>query len=84
MALARVFLRRRAQLVILDEALGQMDAIKKRELIMPRLLKFVRDHNMTLILVSHEVPRCPLPRPRAHVLTRPALYPRRWHRWGRW
>ena len=39
----------------------QMDTIKKREFIMPRLFEFVRRHNMTLIVVSHEVQSvCPL------------------------
>ena len=80
-ALARVFLRKSAQIVILDEALGQvscftqsscllttfalcaaqMDAIKKRDFIMPRLFDFIRRHNMTLILVAHDVQSvCPL------------------------
>jgi ABC-type multidrug transport system fused ATPase/permease subunit len=55
-ALARVFLRKDAQIIILDEAMGQMDAIKKRELIFPRLFEFVKKHRMTLILISHDVP----------------------------
>ena len=33
-----------------------MDAVKKREFILPRLFEFVRKHNMTLLLISHEVP----------------------------
>ena len=55
-ALARVFLRKESQLVILDEAMGQMDALKKREQIFPSLFRFVKEHNMTLILISHDVP----------------------------
>mmetsp|Transcript_25917 Transcript_25917/g.36673 ORF Transcript_25917/g.36673 Transcript_25917/m.36673 type:complete len:107 (+) Transcript_25917:789-1109(+) len=54
-ALARVFLRTQAQIVVLDEALSQMDAIKKREHILPNLLNFVKEHNMTLIIVSHDL-----------------------------
>eukprot|EP00658_Telonema_sp_P-2_P038195 TRINITY_DN27447_c0_g1_i3.p1 TRINITY_DN27447_c0_g1~~TRINITY_DN27447_c0_g1_i3.p1 ORF type:complete len:119 (-),score=25.17 TRINITY_DN27447_c0_g1_i3:37-393(-) len=54
-ALARVLLRKRASIVILDEAFGQMDAVKKREVILPKLLHFIRAHGMTLILVTHEV-----------------------------
>ena len=54
-ALARVFLRRSAQIVILDESMGQMDALKKRELIFPRLFAFVKEQRMTLIIISHEV-----------------------------
>lgn len=33
----------------------QMDPIKKREVILPRLYKFVKEHNMTLIMISHEL-----------------------------
>ena len=54
-ALARVFLRRDAQIVILDEAMGQMDAIKKREFIFPNLFAFCRAHGMTLIVITHDV-----------------------------
>jgi len=60
-ALARVFLRKQSQIVILDEALSKMDGIKKRELILPRLFQFVRKYNMTLILISHDLSTvCPL------------------------
>jgi ABC-type branched-subunit amino acid transport system ATPase component len=60
-ALARVFLRRDAQLIILDEAMGQMDAIKKRETILPRLLAFARERNAALVIVSHDLRSvCPL------------------------
>jgi len=54
-ALARVFLRTQAQIVILDESMGQMDALKKREVIFPTLFRFVKEHRMTLILISHDV-----------------------------
>lgn len=54
-ALARVFLRPQAQLIILDEAMGQMDVIKKREVIFPRLLEFARRQNAALIIVSHDI-----------------------------
>jgi ABC-type multidrug transport system fused ATPase/permease subunit len=54
-ALARVFLRKTAQIVILDESMGQMDALKKRELIFPTLFQFVKEHRMTLIIISHDV-----------------------------
>jgi ABC-type multidrug transport system ATPase subunit len=54
-ALARVFLRTQAQIVILDESMGQMDALKKREVIFPTLFRFVKQHRMTLILISHDV-----------------------------
>ncbi len=55
-ALARIFLRPRAKIVILDESLGQMDAVKKRDFIMPRLVEFVRRHRMALLLITHEMP----------------------------
>ena len=59
-ALARVFLRTQAQLVILDEAMGQMDAIKKRESALPKLLAFAKRQHCTLIVVSHDLPSvCP-------------------------
>ena len=60
-ALSRVFLRPNAQLLILDEAMGQMDGIKKRELIFPALMKYVKEHHQTLIIVTHDLPFvCPL------------------------
>jgi ATP-binding cassette subfamily B protein len=60
-ALARVFLRQDAQLIILDEAMGQMDAIRKRETILPRLLAFARSRNAALVIVSHDLGSvCPL------------------------
>lgn len=54
-ALARVFLRPQAQLVILDESMSQMDLIKKNEIILPNLLQYIRQHNQTLLLISHDV-----------------------------
>lgn len=54
-ALARVFLRQDARILILDEAMGQMDAYKKRETILPRLLEWVDANNMALIVVSHDM-----------------------------
>jgi len=54
-ALARIFLRKSASIVILDEAFGQMDAVKKREVILPKLLHFTRRYGMSLIMVTHEV-----------------------------
>ena len=54
-ALARIFLRPKSKILILDESLGQMDAVKKRDFIMPRLLEFVRLHNMALIFITHDM-----------------------------
>ena len=34
---------------------SQMDSIKKREFIMPRLLEFVRRHKITLLFITHEI-----------------------------
>jgi len=59
-ALARVFLRTQAQIVILDEPIGQMDALKKREVIFPTLFRFVKKHCMTLILISYVAQVCKL------------------------
>lgn len=58
-ALARAFLRTDARIVILDEAMGQMDAFKKREIILPRLFSHVRKHNQALIVVTHDLSLCP-------------------------
>eukprot|EP01087_Luapelamoeba_hula_P018310 TRINITY_DN5885_c0_g1_i2.p1 TRINITY_DN5885_c0_g1~~TRINITY_DN5885_c0_g1_i2.p1 ORF type:complete len:806 (-),score=153.64 TRINITY_DN5885_c0_g1_i2:2-2419(-) len=55
-ALARVFVRTDAKIIILDEALGQMDALKKRDIIFPSLMRFVKKWKMTLIMVTHDIP----------------------------
>ena len=54
-ALARIFLKKESQVILLDEAMGQMDAHKKKTHILPHLMQFVKEHNMTLILVSHDM-----------------------------
>lgn len=54
-ALARVFVKTQAKIIILDEALGQMDAYKKRGMVVPALSRFIKKWNMTLILVSHDM-----------------------------
>eukprot|EP00475_Leptophrys_vorax_P000385 TRINITY_DN1021_c0_g1_i19.p1 TRINITY_DN1021_c0_g1~~TRINITY_DN1021_c0_g1_i19.p1 ORF type:complete len:585 (-),score=127.10 TRINITY_DN1021_c0_g1_i19:1474-3228(-) len=54
-ALARIFLRTSSDVIILDEALGQMDAIKKREFILPNLLEFARTQRKTLIMITHDM-----------------------------
>ncbi|GAM23859.1 hypothetical protein SAMD00019534_070340 [Acytostelium subglobosum LB1] len=54
-ALARIFVRTEAKIVILDEAMSQMDAFKKREVIFPKLFQFAENNNITLIIVSHDI-----------------------------
>eukprot|EP01080_Neovahlkampfia_damariscottae_P000096 gene96-4345_t len=54
-ALARVFLKRHAKLFILDESTSAMDPIKKRQIIMPELLKFTKENKITLIIISHDI-----------------------------
>lgn len=54
-ALARVFVRTKARLVIIDESLEQMDSWKKRKIIFPQLFDYIEKHDMTLILVSHDM-----------------------------
>jgi ABC-type multidrug transport system fused ATPase/permease subunit len=54
LSLARIFLRKDAQFVILDEAMGQMDAIKTSQ-ILPKLFAFIKNHNMTLLIISHHL-----------------------------
>jgi ABC-type bacteriocin/lantibiotic exporter with double-glycine peptidase domain len=44
------------RIVILDEATGQMDGHKKNKIIMPALRRFVREHNMALLMISHDMP----------------------------
>ena len=60
-ALSRVFLRPSSQLVILDEAMGAMDPIKKVEWIVPHLMEWVRERGQCLLVVTHDVRLiCPL------------------------
>jgi ATP-binding cassette subfamily B multidrug efflux pump len=54
-ALARAFLRKDARIVILDESMSAMDPIKKRQIIMPNLMSFVRENDITLIMISHDM-----------------------------
>ncbi|KYR00105.1 putative non-transporter ABC protein [Tieghemostelium lacteum] len=54
-ALARIFVRTEAKVVILDEAMSQMDAYKKREIIFPKLFQFAERNNITLIIVTHDI-----------------------------
>jgi len=54
-ALARVFLRPNVKLVILDEAMGMMDIIKKRETVLPNLLNFTNKYNIALLIISHDM-----------------------------
>lgn len=54
-ALARVYVRPQARIVILDESIGQMDNYKKRAIIFPYLFDFIEKHNMTLIMISHDM-----------------------------
>jgi len=54
-ALARVFVRTKAKIIILDEALGQMDLFKKRTIILPSLVQLVNTRNICLIIVSHDL-----------------------------
>lgn len=57
-ALARIFLRPNARLLILDESMSAMDPFKKREIIFPHLLNFVRSRNMTLLFITHDMVSC--------------------------
>ena len=57
MALARVFVRPNSRVLILDEAMGQMDGVKKRDIIYPRLFEFVERNHMTLIVITHYLVR---------------------------
>jgi ABC-type multidrug transport system fused ATPase/permease subunit len=52
-ALARVFVRTSAKMVILDESTSQMDAVKLRTVVFPKLLDFVEEWRMCLIVITH-------------------------------
>jgi len=54
-ALARALLRKNAQLLILDESMSQMDGLKV-DFVFPRLLEFVREHNITYVHCRSEIP----------------------------
>ena len=48
-------MKTQAKIIILDEALGQMDAYKKRGMVVPALTRFVKKWDMTLIIISHDM-----------------------------
>ncbi len=54
-ALARVYVRKEAKIVILDEVIGHMDAFKKRSIVLPYLFDFIERNNMTLIIIFHDM-----------------------------
>jgi len=54
-ALARIFVRTEAKIIILDESMSQMDAFKKREIIFPKLFQFAERNGITLIIVTHDI-----------------------------
>jgi ABC-type glutathione transport system ATPase component len=54
-ALARIFVRHDTKILILDEAMSQMDAYKKREIIYPRLFEFTRKFGIALIIITHDL-----------------------------
>jgi ABC-type bacteriocin/lantibiotic exporter with double-glycine peptidase domain len=54
-ALARIFLKKDAKFIILDESTSAMDPIKKRSLILPHLLDHVKKNRIGLILVTHDM-----------------------------
>jgi len=54
-ALARIFVRHSTKILILDEAMSQMDAYKKREIIFPKLFEFSRKNEIALIIITHDL-----------------------------
>jgi ABC-type multidrug transport system fused ATPase/permease subunit len=54
-ALARVFIRTHAKLIILDEAVSQMDQLKLRSIVFPKLFEFASKWNMCLIVITHNL-----------------------------
>lgn len=54
-ALARIFVRHETKILILDEAMSQMDAYKKREIIYPKLFEWSKKNSIALIIVTHDL-----------------------------
>lgn len=52
-AMARVFVRTSAKMVILDESTSHMDPVKLRTVVFPKLLDFVEEWGMCLIVITH-------------------------------
>lgn len=57
-ALARVFVHKTAKIVVLDEVTREMDLVK-RNVVMPLLCEFVERHQMTLLIITHDVSLMP-------------------------
>lgn len=54
-SLARVFVRTSAKIVILDESMCQLDQVKVRSIVLPKLYQFVKKWNMCLIIITHNM-----------------------------
>lgn len=54
-ALARIFLKRKSNFVILDESLSAIDPIRKRDFIFPNILNFIKENQMGLIMITHDM-----------------------------
>jgi len=54
-ALARIYLQKKARVIILDESTSAMDPIKKRDIIFPNLIKHIRKNQLTLLMISHDM-----------------------------
>lgn len=52
-AMARVFVRTSAKMVILDESTSHMDPVKLRTVVFPKLLDFVEEWRMCLLVITH-------------------------------
>lgn len=50
--IARIFLRTKAKIIILNDAEGAMDALKLREIVFPNLWNFVDKNNILLVVIS--------------------------------
>ena len=57
-ALSRAFLRKDAKIIVCDESFNSMDMVKKNSHIYPNLFEFVKQHKMTLIIISHDILEC--------------------------
>jgi len=52
-ALARIYVRTKSKIIILDEAMTQIDPLKIRNIILPRLFEHVKKLNLCLIIITH-------------------------------
>eukprot|EP01130_Rhizamoeba_saxonica_P008357 TRINITY_DN3378_c0_g2_i2.p1 TRINITY_DN3378_c0_g2~~TRINITY_DN3378_c0_g2_i2.p1 ORF type:complete len:621 (-),score=123.37 TRINITY_DN3378_c0_g2_i2:60-1922(-) len=56
-ALARIFLRPDAKIIILDEALSDIDPLRLKRTILPNMFEFADKNNLCVIFVTRNIPK---------------------------